>query len=127
MLRTSPLCSSPIAAVDGHNPGCRSPTGQNPQVSLCRCGAAPPRRALARPRGAPSRETSSSGGRSDSSSLSIDEVMTMDKSDKTRRHFKSLRDFLNALRDLNDMREVRREVDTDLEIGAIIRRTHETY
>ena len=51
----------------------------------------------------------------------------MDKPDKTRRHFKSLRAFLNALRDLNDMREVRREVDTDLEIGAIIRRTHEMY
>jgi UbiD family decarboxylase len=53
--------------------------------------------------------------------------MTMDKSDKARRHFKSLRTFLNALRDLNDMREVRREVDTELEIGAIIRRTHEMY
>jgi UbiD family decarboxylase len=42
-------------------------------------------------------------------------------------HFKSLRDFLDALRDLGDMREVSREVDTDLEIGAIIRRTHEMY
>jgi UbiD family decarboxylase len=53
--------------------------------------------------------------------------MTMDKSDKTPRHFKSLHSFLNALRDLNDMREIRREVDTELAIGAIIRRTHETY
>ena len=51
----------------------------------------------------------------------------MDKPGKTRRHFKSLRAFLNALHDLNDMREVRREVDTELEIGAIIRRTHEMY
>jgi hypothetical protein len=34
----------------------------------------------------------------------------MDKPGKTRQHFKSLRAFLNALRDLNDMREVRREV-----------------
>jgi len=53
--------------------------------------------------------------------------MTMDKSNKTSGHFKSLRAFLNALRDLNDMREIRWEVDTELEIGAIIRRTHETY
>jgi 4-hydroxy-3-polyprenylbenzoate decarboxylase len=52
----------------------------------------------------------------------------MDKSPhNVGRHFVSLRDFLDALRDLNDVREVRREVDTDLEIGAIIRRTHETY
>ena len=53
--------------------------------------------------------------------------MTIDKPGKTRQHFKSLRAFLNALRDLNDMREIRREVDTELEIGAIIRRTHEMY
>jgi UbiD family decarboxylase len=42
-------------------------------------------------------------------------------------HFTSLRDYLHALADLGDLREVKREVDTDLEIGAIIRRTHETY
>jgi 4-hydroxy-3-polyprenylbenzoate decarboxylase len=34
---------------------------------------------------------------------------------------------LDALRDLDDLREVNFEVDTDLEIGAIIRRVHETY
>jgi hypothetical protein len=32
--------------------------------------------------------------------------MTMDKSLETRRHLKRLRDFLGALRDLNDVREV---------------------
>ena len=42
-------------------------------------------------------------------------------------HFTSLRGFLAALDQMNDLQEVRREVDTDLEIGAIIRRTHETY
>ena len=43
------------------------------------------------------------------------------------KHFTSLRGFLAALDQMNDLHEVRREVDTDLEIGAIIRRTHETY
>jgi UbiD family decarboxylase len=43
------------------------------------------------------------------------------------RHLTSLRDFLGALSELDDLREVGREVDTDLEIGAIIRRTHEIY
>ena len=38
-------------------------------------------------------------------------------------HFKSLREYLDALRDLGDLREVNFEVDTNLEIGAIIRRT----
>jgi UbiD family decarboxylase len=42
-------------------------------------------------------------------------------------HFTSLRDFLHALAEMDDLREVKREVDTNLEIGAIIRRTHETY
>ena len=45
----------------------------------------------------------------------------------TPRHFTSLRDYLDALRDLGDLREVDFEVDTNLEIGAFIRRTHETY
>ena len=49
------------------------------------------------------------------------------KSTVAPRHFTSLRDFLDALSDLGDMREVSREVDTDLEIGAIIRRTLEAY
>ena len=43
------------------------------------------------------------------------------------RHFTSLRDFLGALRDLGDLREVNFEVDTELEIGAIIRHVHEAY
>jgi 4-hydroxy-3-polyprenylbenzoate decarboxylase len=34
---------------------------------------------------------------------------------------------LDALRDLGDLRDLNFEVDTDLEIGAIIRRVHETY
>ncbi|HKF50525.1 MAG TPA: UbiD family decarboxylase [Terracidiphilus sp.] len=42
-------------------------------------------------------------------------------------HFTSLRDYLHALADLGDLREVKREVDTNLEIGAIIRRTYEIY
>ena len=42
-------------------------------------------------------------------------------------HFTSLRDYLHALAQLGDLREVKREVDTNLEIGEIIRRTHETY
>jgi 3-polyprenyl-4-hydroxybenzoate decarboxylase len=42
-------------------------------------------------------------------------------------HFTSLRDYPHALAQLGDLREVKREVDTNLEIGAIIRRTHEIY
>ena len=45
----------------------------------------------------------------------------------TPRHFTSLREFLGALRDLGDLREVNFEVDTELEIGAIVRPVHETY
>ena len=45
----------------------------------------------------------------------------------TARHFTNLRECLGALRDLGDLREMNYEVDTDLEIGAIIRRVHETY
>ena len=45
----------------------------------------------------------------------------------TPRHFTSFRDFLDALRELGDLRELNFEVDTDLEMGAIIRRVHETY
>ena len=56
---------------------------------------------------------------------------TVTKSSLTRserlRHFTSLREFLDALRDLGDLREVDFEVDTNLEIGAIVRRVHETY
>jgi hypothetical protein len=38
----------------------------------------------------------------------------------TPRHFTSLREFLDALRDLDDLREVNFKVDTDLEIGGFI-------
>jgi hypothetical protein len=51
---------------------------------------------------------------------------TTTRTNVTPRHFTSLREFLDALRDLGDLREVNYEVDTDLEIGAIIRRVHET-
>ena len=52
---------------------------------------------------------------------------TTTQTNVTPRHFTSLREFLDALRNLGDLREVNYEVDTDLEIGAIIRRVHETY
>jgi UbiD family decarboxylase len=44
-----------------------------------------------------------------------------------KKHFKSLRDYLNALAAMGDVREIKWEVDTNLEIGAIIRRTNEIY
>jgi UbiD family decarboxylase len=50
----------------------------------------------------------------------MSEIATMKK-----KHFKSLRDYLNALAGLGDVREIKREVDTNLEIGAIIRRSNE--
>ncbi|MBH1937579.1 UbiD family decarboxylase [Streptomyces sp. AV19] len=42
------------------------------------------------------------------------------------RHLKSLRDYLDVLRERGDLQEVKREVSTDLEMGAIIRHASET-
>ena len=57
----------------------------------------------------------------------MSDLHTQNKVTAQPNHFTSLRGFLAALDQMNDLHEVRREVDTDLEIGAIIRRTHETY
>jgi 3-octaprenyl-4-hydroxybenzoate carboxy-lyase len=57
----------------------------------------------------------------------VSDLHTQNKVTAQPNHFTSLRGFLAALDQMNDLHEVRREVDTDLEIGAIIRRTHETY
>ncbi|MFG2696330.1 UbiD family decarboxylase [Kitasatospora sp. NPDC048407] len=43
----------------------------------------------------------------------------------TRKHLKSLREYLDALAELGDLREVAEPVDTELEIGAVIRRAVE--
>ena len=43
-----------------------------------------------------------------------------------RKHLKSLREYLDALAEFGDVREVRGEVDTHLEIGALIRHCVET-
>ena len=44
-----------------------------------------------------------------------------------KKHLKSLRDYVEALRHMGDIKEVEREVDVNLEIGAIIRRSCEIY
>ncbi|KIW94690.1 uncharacterized protein Z519_04667 [Cladophialophora bantiana CBS 173.52] len=44
-----------------------------------------------------------------------------------RKPYSSLREFLATLSDLGDVAEITREVDTHLEIGAIIRRSHENF
>lgn len=44
-----------------------------------------------------------------------------------KKHITGLREFLDVLDDMDELRQVGREVDTNLEIGAVIRRTHETY
>ncbi|OQU96069.1 hypothetical protein CLAIMM_02205 [Cladophialophora immunda] len=44
-----------------------------------------------------------------------------------KKHYASLREFLAALADLGDVAEITREVDTHLEIGAVIRRSHENF
>lgn len=44
-----------------------------------------------------------------------------------KKHLKSLRDYVEALRKMGDLEEVEREVDIQLEIGAIIRRSCEIY
>ncbi len=38
-----------------------------------------------------------------------------------KKHLKSLREYLEVLHDLGDVREIRDEVDTDTEVGAVIR------
>jgi UbiD family decarboxylase len=38
----------------------------------------------------------------------------------------SLRDYIEALREIDEMREIDQEVELDLEVGAIIRRCYET-
>jgi UbiD family decarboxylase len=43
-----------------------------------------------------------------------------------RKHLKSLREYLEALTELGDLRTVDAEIDTELEIGAVIRRAVET-
>jgi UbiD family decarboxylase len=42
------------------------------------------------------------------------------------KHVKSLRDYIEALKQLGEVQEIEREVDWNLEIGAIIRRCNET-
>ena len=42
------------------------------------------------------------------------------------RHLSSLREYLDALRDLGELQEVALEVDWNLEIGAVTRRCYET-
>ena len=42
-----------------------------------------------------------------------------------KKHLKSLREYLDVLGELGDVREVRGEADTHLEIGAVIRRSAE--
>src|SRR5215469_3769420 len=42
------------------------------------------------------------------------------------KHYKSLREHLDALRAIGELQEVDREVDWNLEIGAITRRIYET-
>ncbi|MGI5403147.1 UbiD family decarboxylase [Streptomyces sp. CA-135486] len=42
-----------------------------------------------------------------------------------KKHLKSLREYLDALGELGDVREIRGEADTHLEIGAVIRRSAE--
>ena len=40
-------------------------------------------------------------------------------------HIKDLREFIDALRALGDLQDVEREVDWELEIGAIIRHSYD--
>ena len=44
----------------------------------------------------------------------------------TRRHLASLREYIDALRELGEVHEIDQEVDWNLEIGAITRRCYET-
>ena len=44
-----------------------------------------------------------------------------------KKHLKSLRDYVEVLRKTGDLKEIKREVEANLEIGAIIRRSCEIY
>jgi UbiD family decarboxylase len=52
--------------------------------------------------------------------------MQASASEPAKKHIKSLREYIDALRSLGDIQDVEREVDWDLEIGAITRRVYET-
>ena len=45
---------------------------------------------------------------------------------RSDRHLSSLREYLDALRDLGELQEIAHEVDWNLEIGAVTRRCYET-
>ena len=45
---------------------------------------------------------------------------------RSSRHLSSLRQYLDALRDLGELQEIAHEVDWNLEIGAVTRRCYET-
>lgn len=45
---------------------------------------------------------------------------------RSRNYLKSLREYLDALKELGELIEVERAVDSNLEVGAIIRRVYET-
>jgi hypothetical protein len=45
---------------------------------------------------------------------------------RPNRHLSSLREYLDALRDLGELQEIAHEVDWNLEIGAVTRRCYET-
>jgi UbiD family decarboxylase len=49
-----------------------------------------------------------------------------EKAAPSDRHLSSLREYLDALRDLGELQEVAHEVDWNLEIGAVTRRCYET-
>jgi len=44
----------------------------------------------------------------------------------TKKHIKSLREYIDVLKDLGELQEINQEVDPHLEIGAIARRCYET-
>jgi UbiD family decarboxylase len=45
---------------------------------------------------------------------------------EAKKHIKSLREYIDSLKDLDEVQEVDKEVDWNLEIGAITRRVYET-
>jgi UbiD family decarboxylase len=49
-----------------------------------------------------------------------------EKAAPSNRHLSSLREYLDALRDLGELQDVAHEVDWNLEIGAVTRRCYET-
>ena len=48
------------------------------------------------------------------------------KETEAKKHIKSLREYIDSLKDLGEVQEVDKEVDWNLEIGAITRRVYET-